>query len=153
MADEIDDDDVRRRIGQALLVAPGVNVSERLGNAWQALKAERRTAGGATNVNLAAAEHYLYARFLASVTGDSAAAALPLGYYLKKKIYFLLGKEASLRTDPSFPSLAPQFGTVVWGQKGVNDGLGDYHREHSLWEQISTWQFGTSFVESGQVKY
>lgn len=153
MADAIDDDEVRRRIGEALRDASGVTVSERAGNAWQALKAERRTTTGASDVNLAAAEHYMYARFLTGATGDSQAAWLPLGYYAKKKIYFLLGKEANLRTDPKFPSLVPQWKTVVWGERGVNDGLKDYKSEHSLWEQISTWQFGKSFTESGQVKY
>jgi hypothetical protein len=123
---EVDDQEVWRIIHQELLVTPGSTVVEKVGHAWQALKARRRDGSHGTDVNLAAAEHYMYNRFLTGTTGDPLTHILPTGYFFKKVLYFALGKEKDMRTDPSNPVLPPSLSSVAWGNQGADDGMVDY---------------------------
>ncbi len=83
-----------------------------------------------TDVNLADAEHYGYARFLASKTGDPGVRVLVTGYELKKYLDSLWGTEQSMRTNPKYPVLPPSAEAVQWGLKGVDDGLREYRDAH-----------------------
>lgn len=83
-----------------------------------------------TDLNLADAEHYMYARFLASSTGDPASKSLVYGYELMKVVRYVSGREKDLRTDPRFPVLPPSADAVAWGAAGVDDGLQDYRESH-----------------------
>lgn len=123
---EIDHQEVWRIIEQELLLSKGPTVTEQVGKAFRALQARRRDGAHATDVNLAAAEHYMYARFLTGTTGDPLVMAAPVGYALKKKLYFTLGIEDWMRTSPKNPVLPPSIGSVVWGELGVSDGMKDY---------------------------
>jgi hypothetical protein len=82
------------------------------------------------DVNLADAEHYSYARFLASQTGDPSIKALVTGYQVKKYVDSFLGTEQSMRTNPNYPVLPPSMDAVKWGLKGVDDGLQEFKAAH-----------------------
>ena len=86
--------------------------------------------GAPEDLNLADAEHYLYARFLAGSTGDPAARTLVVGYELWKSVKYARGREKDLRTDPRFPVLPPSIDAVNWGLSGIEDGLQDYRNLH-----------------------
>lgn len=123
---EVNDQEVWRIIHQELLITPGQTVVEKVFNAWKALKARRRDGVHATDVNLAAAEHYMYIRFLTGATGDPLTRAYPTGYFIKKVVFFALGKEKDMRTDPNNPVLPPSVASVAWGNQGAEDGMKDY---------------------------
>jgi hypothetical protein len=81
--------------------------------------------------SLADAEHYMYARFLASSTGDPSVKALVTGYELKKYVDSKRGRLQDARTNPRFPVLPPSQESVRWGLKGVDNGLSDYKAAHN----------------------
>jgi hypothetical protein len=80
--------------------------------------------------SLADAEHYMYARYLASSTGDPSVKVLVTGYETKKYIDERRGKLQDARTNPKYPVLPPSPESVLWGLKGVDDGLADYKGQH-----------------------
>jgi hypothetical protein len=82
------------------------------------------------DLDLADAEHYMYARYLASSTGDDTVPALVLGYETAKIIKYATSSEKDLRTDPRFPVLPPSSDSVSWGLRGAQDGLDDYRKAH-----------------------
>jgi hypothetical protein len=81
--------------------------------------------------SLGDAEHYMYARYLASSTGDPSVKALVTGYEVKKYIDSKRGKLQDARTNPKFPVLPPSQDSVRWGLKGADDGLQDYRDAHN----------------------
>jgi hypothetical protein len=89
-----------------------------------------RVEGAPEDLNLADAEHYLYARFLAGSTGDPSASSLVVGYELWKTVKYVRGREKDLRTDPRFPVLPPSIDAVNWGLQGIQAGLQDYRDLH-----------------------
>jgi hypothetical protein len=122
------------------------NIVERSKFAWAYLRAMRRLgddplartlginapviSGAPNDVNLADAEHYMYARFLAGKTGDPTTRGLVVAYELVKVVRYTLNDEKSLRTDPRFPVLPPAMSAVDWGLSGVKDGLNDFAQEN-----------------------
>lgn len=80
--------------------------------------------------SLADAEHYAYARFLASDTGDPSVKALVVGYEVKKFIASKLGSDQEMRTNPKYPVLPASTESITWGMKGAEDGLADYRSGH-----------------------
>jgi hypothetical protein len=80
--------------------------------------------------SLADAEHYMFARLLASETGDPAVKALTTGYELKKFVDSKLGKEQEMRTNPRFPVLPPSLDSIKWGLQGAEEGLRQYRDAH-----------------------
>jgi hypothetical protein len=147
MASQRDPKRTQRYIDEALgkfLVKP--DVVERTEYAWAYLRAMRRLGDdplarslGITapvistapnDVDLADAEHYMYARFLAGSTGDPSTRGLVVAYELVKVVRYALNDEKSLRTDPRFPVLPPATSAVDWGLSGVKDGLNDFALEN-----------------------
>lgn len=86
--------------------------------------------GAPLDTNLADAEHYMYARLLASSTGDLSVKALVTGYQLKKFLDSIRGTEQNMRTNPKYPVLPPSMEAVKWGLKGAEDGLTEYRNSH-----------------------
>ena len=128
--DKVDHQEVQRIIEQALNhESSGMKTTDRVFAAFRVLQERRRTKAP-LDVNLAAAEHYMYARALAGKTGDPALIAVPTAYGVKKAIYFALGKEKAMRTTPNNPVLPPSVESVVWGTLGVEQGLKDYRGEN-----------------------
>jgi hypothetical protein len=109
-----DDAAVRRYIDDAL-AANGYNVE----SAFRDLQYQRNQTQNCANENLAAAEHYMFARHLVEDTWMPAAAvtALILGYSLSK----LIGAMPSVG---DCPTTTPTSGfQVAWALNGVADGL------------------------------
>jgi hypothetical protein len=105
------------------------------------------------DVNLADAEHYMYARFLASKTGDPSIKALVTGYQLKKYLDSLFRTEQKMRTDSRYPVLPPSTSAIAWGLKGADEGLKDYAAAHggAYGEFGSAFRANQEFI-SGQYK-
>lgn len=120
----INEAEVKRIINNALLNATGDTIVEKSAIAFRALQKRRRTAEW-VNMELAAAEHYMYMRFLAGSTGDSITSYAPSLYNLKKRIFFALDIQDLMRTT-DYPCLPPSKESVAWGEKGVQDGLQDF---------------------------
>jgi len=89
--------------------------------AWLRLKACRDA--GNTDLNLAAAEHYAFARLAAQHTGDTTLRDLPKYYELIKKA---LGENRQILSDTDQPVSPPAPAIRTWGEKGVDAGLRDY---------------------------
>jgi len=128
--DKVNHREVQRIIEQTLNhEVSGEKTTDKVGAAFALLRERRRTVAP-TDVNLAAAEHYMYARYLAGKTGDPMVLAAPTIYALKKTLYFALGKEKAMRTSPNNPVLPPSIESVVWGTLGVEQGLKDFRGEN-----------------------
>jgi hypothetical protein len=112
-----DDTAVRRYIDDAL-AANGYNVEQ----AFRDLQYQRNLRENCGNENLAAAEHYMFARHLVEDTWMPAAAvtALILGYSLSK----LIGAAPSVGDCPTTPTSGFQ---VAWALNGVADGTYTYY--------------------------
>jgi len=82
------------------------------------------------DVDLADAEHYMYARFVGSKTGDPSVNALVTGYELKKFLDSVRGREQDMRTNKKYPVLPPSMDAVNWGLRGTADGLREYKQAH-----------------------
>lgn len=115
------------RIMSASPVLAGDPTVDTVGVAFRALQRLRREERP-QDFDLAAAEHYAYARFLGGFTGDPVVKLAPSGYAAKKKLYFMLGWEEKLRTTPNNPALPPNAKVVEWGRRGAADGLDDFSR-------------------------
>ncbi|KVZ09355.1 hypothetical protein [Burkholderia ubonensis] len=100
------------------------DIVEQVRRAFRSLQLLRRTQLP-KDINLAAAEHYMYARFLAGATGDPLVKATPVLYGAKKRVYFALGIQDRMATTPN-PVLAPNTSVERWGLKGAKEGLRDY---------------------------
>jgi hypothetical protein len=122
------------------------NVAERTYYAWAYLRGLRRlgddnlcrslgiavprVSTAPTDLDLADAEHYMYARFLGGSTGDPTTSTLVAGYEVIKVLRLSMGHEKDLRTDRRFPVLPPSMSAVNWGMQGASDGLEDYKSLH-----------------------
>jgi len=107
-------------------LAQGPNVQVRLENAWLHVR-DRRESGGCGDVNLAIAEHYLYARYAVAKEGRSGwdrMNVLILGYNVIKGVGLdrLLPETGKCKVS--------QFSKedVAWSQVGAGDGLADFLR-------------------------
>jgi hypothetical protein len=106
-----------------------VNVTV-LQQSWLLFKDLRRTPNYCESYDLAAAEHYFFAAFLAAKTGDPITQLAPRIYAIKKKWKFFWNDERSMRTDPRFPVLPPDDGIDAWGINGAQDGLKIFKNEN-----------------------
>lgn len=120
---------VQRIIEDALMKNQGATINERVYNAFRELQKRRRTNKEWANVELAAAEHYMYARFLAGQTGDPIVIASPSLYNMKKRIFAFLDIQDLMNTS-EYPSLPPSEDSVKWGEQGAKDGLKDFKYEN-----------------------
>lgn len=93
---------------------------------WARLKA-CRDAGNSLDLHLAAAEHYMYARYLSSDDGDTNYRKLPKWYETIKKMATEKGLEDYLKTSDQ-PLSQTDGRVTAWGNKGVEAGLLDYEK-------------------------
>jgi len=138
---------VQHYIDDALQHFSGLDSSDKELHAWAYLRGMRRLgdddlcrrlnmtvpriSDAPEDPNLADAEHYMYARFLASSSGDVSTKALVLGYEVVKVLTFQSRQEKDLRTDSRFPVLPPSRESVRWGLKGVDAGLEEFKKAHN----------------------
>jgi hypothetical protein len=127
MVDKVVDTVVRSMIDQSLAqqtVRPGETIVHRVSRSFRSLQKRRREVEP-LNINLAAAEHYMYARFLGGTSGDPSTKLAPTLYGLKKRLYFALGIQDRMATTHN-PVLPPNDAVERWGTTGASDGLLDY---------------------------
>ena len=98
-------------------------------DAWLILKVNIR--GDASHAydydyEAAAAEHYMYMRFLTSFSGDPACYAAPTLYAAKKLWLQLTGRLQGEAAQSGHPVLPSNHYIVQWGKKGVSVGLAEY---------------------------
>lgn len=98
--------------------------AEAIYHAWERLKI-CRDAGRSLNLDLAAAEHYLFARTLASDSGDTNLLEAPKWYETFKKFSDAASFNNYIRTstEPVSPTNA---NVTRWGVDGVKRGLQEY---------------------------
>mgnify|MGYP006928302855 CR=1 FL=1 len=120
-ATEIDDAEVQRIIDSAIRSATGTTTEAKVEEAWRDIVNQRR--GNEHDMNLMAAEHYLYARSEADNGVGSAAlmGILTPGYEVVKAGLDLVGQRDLLSTDGTTPT-PPSLGAVEWGMAGTRDG-------------------------------
>ncbi len=111
--------------------AMGRNLSEpnflaRLTKAFRMLQAERRVPGASVNEDLAAAEHYLFARQAVAnnVCNQGQMRALVIGYGGLKATLQSVGLGRLMQTSAN-PTSRASFSSVEWGLKGTSDGEDD----------------------------
>jgi LysM domain len=83
------------------------------------------------NLNLMAAEHYSFARYVAAGCGDPHTEGVLKTYFAATSaVSFFPGGEKLLRTDPKHPVLPESPASRKWMAKGVQEGLLDYRNAH-----------------------
>ena len=127
MADQVADEAVRSIIDHVLnqqFARPRETIVHSVARSFKALQKRRREVEP-LNINLAAAEHYMYARFLAGASGDLSVKLAPTLYGLKKRLYFALHIQDKMATTGN-PVLPPNDAVERWGTIGAMQGLVDY---------------------------
>jgi len=130
MAGTVNDVSVNAILKAEIAKATGTNMPERMDAVRKALKIQRNMPGKSLDMNLAAAEHYAFMRYLAGTTGDQLTLQMPRGYELKKILMNAVGKSDSMRHNPANPATPPDEDVVGWGEKGAREGLDDYRFLH-----------------------
>ncbi|MBU1052234.1 MAG: hypothetical protein KKC46_00200 [Proteobacteria bacterium] len=93
-------------------------------NAWHELK-DCRDAGNSEDLNIAAAEHYLFARLLASEYGDTNLSYMPKWYETLKNIAYKFNIQTFIQASDQ-PTSPTNINVTHWGEKGITKGLIDY---------------------------
>ena len=141
----VNDTEVRRIIQEAMNAVPGDpsdTCCGRVRQAFRRLQARRQQPGQSLDLELAAAEHNLFARWMVC-SGNVSTFQMHLlvdGYSLKKIIDRMRGDpNAEAVTDN--PVSPPDPGVHMWGRLGVIEGGRDHDRCNSgtsapLWRPI-----------------
>lgn len=110
--------------------------------AFRNLQSARRVPGASLDLDLAAAEHYLFARFMVCTGTVSPAQmrALVIGYDAKKWIDRARGDPNATATTGN-PVSPPNTDVVLWGLTGVSEGSRDHDRCNAgvrppVWRQL-----------------
>ncbi|WP_182178499.1 hypothetical protein [Methylobacterium radiotolerans] len=115
---------------------------------WQRLQS-CRNAGRSLDLNLAAAEHYLFARSIASEEGDTNMRSWPQKYAEWKKFLENKGYSQLLRTT-SEPVSPLNDNVTRWGNQGIEAGLSDYKARENKdpTSKIGDWTiiFGAAYA-------
>ena len=122
--------------------------TEKVFASWSYLK-KCRDDGNSQDLNLAAAEWYLFIRGSASASGDTFYRQLPGWYTTLKKFASALKLSEYLQTS-SQPVSPTDAGVTQWGSTGVEHGLRDYKtrtgEEPSL--KSDAFNVGFGFIKS-----
>jgi hypothetical protein len=106
----------------------GVDQLERDRLAFRAIKDFRNGLGDSTDESLAAAEHYLFSRYLVSnaIVSTRQATLMVLGYDGIKAIAQTSDRtEKAMRHNPDRATSRVSTDSVSWGLKGIDDGQAD----------------------------
>lgn len=126
----VDDTQVKRINGDALARnASAAGCCGPVSAAFQELFSRRRAPGGSLDENLAAAEHYMYARqsVCSGYVSYTQMSAMVVGYETTKGIMRAVGLEKLMRTSPN-PTAPASYGAMIWGLNGARDGQSDHDR-------------------------
>lgn len=91
--------------------------------AFRYLQSQRRFPGKSLDISLAAAEHYMFSRWLvcSGKVSSFQMRIIVIGYDVKKLLDFALGDPNKMKTTGN-PVSPPNFWVVLWGLEGVKDG-------------------------------
>jgi hypothetical protein len=119
----VDNQRVCEIITDKLKWSKGASRPERIGDAFDLISQDRE-GGYADNLNYAAAEHYLFARWLCANLGFLAWPWLQVGNLLYEGVKTILPDSMTPRfgKGPPAPSSPAE---LLWGARGGNDGLKD----------------------------
>lgn len=112
--------------------------------AFRSIQAFRNAKGGSTDESLAAAEHYLFARFMVSNGGAGHAQmkALVGGYDALKFVAQLSDRtEKLMRHNPANPTSKVSAASIAWGLKGCDDGEED-RKKYAAHKPEAHWNWG-----------
>ncbi len=99
-------------------------------NAWQYLKYQRDH-GNSQDTELAAAEHYAFARYFSSTSGDLDGVQKNVQYYETLKfLMFAMGKSKAFISTPGKKPSPPTVASIRYGMMGANDGIKYYKTTH-----------------------
>lgn len=100
--------------------------------AFRDLQAQRRVPGASLDEDLAAAEHYMYARFTVCTGGISKIQmdAMVVGYETVKGILQAVGLDSLMQTTAN-PTAPASQDSVIWGLAGSLAGKQDHDRCNS----------------------
>lgn len=118
-------------------------VLERNRLAFRAIKDFRNGAGDSADESLAAAEHYLFARYMVSnaVTSAAQMRVLVLGYDGVKAVAQTNSyTEMAMRHNKSRPTSRVSADSVAWGLQGVDDGAED-RAQHAPDQSAPMWNW------------
>ena len=123
---------------------------ELLRRAWIQLSDRRCEPGRSTDLDLAAAEHYLLARYLVASgeVGEAQMSVIAEGYY-GKKFWDSAFANSSTVTVTSNPVSQLDLGVVAWGVVGAKHGAADHARHHvsrspPFWRPVDELPLGES---------
>ncbi len=120
----IDDSMASRFIDDSLLKYGKFKPLAKIEKSYLFLKNKRRTSRYC-DYDLAAAEHYMYARFVTATTGDNKFDQQIRTYDFGKRILDYIGKLDAAKTT-KLPVSPPSDQLLAWGLKGAKKGLQDY---------------------------
>lgn len=122
------DSRVQEFIDQAMK-NPGLGCCDAHEIAFRYLQKHRQEPGRSLDLELAAAEHYMFARWMvcAGHVSPTQMRVLVIGYDLKKLLDSAIGDpdREAVTDNPVSP---PDIGVVMWGLKGVSHGSEDHDR-------------------------
>jgi hypothetical protein len=118
---------------------------------WRELKRCRDT-GLSLDPNLAAAEHFMFMRFVASKNGDAGYARLPKWYETVKTAAVRTDLDRLIQTSNQ-PVSTPNPAVTVWGERGVTRGLEDYRSREGKEPRESGISLATVFGLTYYVYY
>ena len=141
----VNDTEVRRITSEAINRAP-INPRDtccgRVRNAFRNLQSRRQIPGASLDLELAAAEHYMFARLMvcSGHVSQTQMRMLVDGYHMKKMIDRLRG-DPNAEAVTSNPVSPPDPGVHQWGRVGLIDGQADHDRCNSgvsppIWRPI-----------------
>lgn len=126
---------------QGRFMTAGVLERNRL--AFRAIKDFRNGGGDSLDESLAAAEHYLFARYMVSnaITSGAQMRLLVLGYDGVKAVAQTNSyTEMAMRHNKDRPTSPVSAASVAWGLKGVDDGAAD-REKHAAGSSAPFWNW------------
>jgi hypothetical protein len=126
---------------QGRFMTAGVLERNRL--AFRAIKDFRNGGGDSLDESLAAAEHYLFARYMVSnaITSGAQMRLLVLGYDGVKAVAQTNSyTEMAMRHNKDRPTSPVSAASVAWGLKGVDDGAAD-RETHAAGSSAPFWNW------------
>lgn len=113
-----------------------------IGAAFRALQAMRQQPGKSLDLDLAAAEHYMFTRFMVctGTVSKTQMKALVVGYDVKKVLDRARGNPDAEQVTAN-PVSPPDWDVVLWGLSGADDGKDDHDRCNAgvsppLWQPL-----------------
>ena len=127
----VDDDVVRQLINDALANYGWAQdkCCGTINDAFRSLQAYRQIPGNSLDLNHAAAEHYLFSRYMVctGTVSKTQMKVLVAGYDAKKWLDSKTG-DANKEAVTSNPVSPPSWNVMTWGLKGCDDGGADQKR-------------------------